>query len=131
MESEGQIRWRDFGASGEDRRFRNDVAQLAHIARPRMRPQGGYRRRREGEARVLLLQKELADRDDVFGPLPQGRNRDVDLAQAVEQIAAETPVHDRFLQLLIRGRDDADIDGDLTSPPQTVRGCDGEDPQQV
>ena len=69
---------------------------------------------------ILLLQKEVGERDDIVGPLAQGRHRDPYLVQAVVKVGAE-PAQPHFaFQVGVGGGDDPDIDRNLASPAQTV-----------
>src|SRR6267378_6921037 len=56
---------------------------------------------------------------NIFGTLAQWRNAQLELAQAVEKILAETPFFHRQLKILIGSRDHAHVNGNFSMPTQT------------
>jgi len=72
----------------------------------------------------------IGDDHDVFLPLSQRWNHDLDDVQAVEQILAE-PSHRHFLaQILLRGAHQADIDVDRFVAPDPLKLAFLQHPQQ-
>ena len=57
---------------------------------------------------------------NIFGTLAQWRNPQLELAQAVEKIFAETAFFHRQFQILIGGGDHAHVDGNFPMSTQTV-----------
>ena len=94
-----------------------DVAQFAHVARPTVTEQCIDARRIVGRHRTAMagcrLQKEMLEQQrDVLAPFAQGGQRDGGNAQAIVQIATETPVFGALEQVFLGGGDDAAIDRD-------------------
>ena len=103
-------------AAGEDQPL-NDVAQLAHVARP-----GESLAKPHGFGGELLappfvfggemFQERGHEQGHVFGVLAQGRNRNGHDLQTIPKVFAELPRRDDLLKLLVCRRDDADVDAD-------------------
>ncbi len=64
----------------------------------------------------MLLQKKLCQRQDVSGPIPQRRHVQVNLSEAVIQIAAEFSVPQSILKILVRGRNNPRVHGNFLHP---------------
>jgi hypothetical protein len=109
------------GSVAHDYRALDAVLQFAHIARPvpgldrhqrilgkteQLASFGGA----EAVAEVVRQQRAVAD------PLAQRRNGQHDFAQPVQQILAEAPLGHHHSQILVRGADDARVDGNLGAP---------------
>src|ERR1043165_942270 len=58
---------------------------------------------------VLQGQEVIREERDVAGALAQRRQVDLDAADSIVEVFAETPLLDGRLELAIRGRDDADV----------------------
>ena len=103
------------------------LPQLADVARPRLPPEPGHRRRAEGEvvaAVGLGHRRSEAPREDryVVRALPQGRQAERDQVDAVEQVLAELAAGDQVGERPVRGRDDTDVHGArLAGPEHLVR----------
>ena len=81
---------RDRIVVGERRHAIDQVAQLAHVARPGRAREHVQRRLRRTAAARLLAAAEVGDqRRDVLAPLGQRRHADREHVQAIEQILAE------------------------------------------
>src|SRR5438105_1036942 len=92
----------------------DEIAQLAHVSRPGVSPQRPLALCRQPQLalRPAQLRGECArERDDVLGPLSQGRNLDGEDCHPVEQVLAEAPLGNRLAQVAMRGGDDAQVDG--------------------
>src|ERR1700704_3716028 len=64
----------------------------------------------------------LGQSNDVFGALSQGRNAQLELAEAMEKIFAETAFLYGCFEILIRCGDDPNIDLDFAMASQPVEG---------
>ncbi len=131
----GQVAGIDVGARGHDREPTGGVLQLADIAGPvqALELLGGAGAEDLGLATQLLgrLGEEVGHQDGyVLAALPQRRQVDTDDVEAVEQVLAEAPLADQFLQVLVGGGDDAHIDLGGGDPADPVEGPVGQDPQQ-
>src|SRR5664279_3736732 len=73
--------------------------------------------------RLAQLLAELADEvlsqhRQILGPLPQGRQFDLEDVQAVVEVFAESPGFGPFPQVAVGGGDDADIHGPVPRWPR-------------
>src|SRR4029450_6892015 len=98
----------------EDRGPLQHIAQLAHVAGPRVLEQrgAGLARQLRGwapEGPADLLQKAVAQRTDVRGTIAQRRRVDVEHAETVEQVLAKAAALDRFPQVAVGRGDHPDI----------------------
>ena len=98
-----------------DDRALQDVAQLAHVARPGIRLQGRHvrkpeRRDRSPEAPRELPRDCIREEDDVVAALAQRWEPEREDAQPVVQVGAEPPVARGPLEVPVRGSDDAHVD---------------------
>jgi len=59
----------------------------------------------------------FAEDGNVIEPLPQGRQPKREYGQPEIEILTEAPVLDLFLEVFVRGGDDADVDGMVFVPP--------------
>ena len=73
--------------------------------------------RRLAEARYPLLaavggagKEVIGQRQQIFGPLAQRRQMDLQHVEAVVEVLAEGAAPHAGLQIFVRGRDDADVD---------------------
>ena len=90
------------------------VAELADVARPvvpEQRLPGVPREacRRTRERLPDVLQHRLAERENVGGALPEGRDHDVEYLQPVEQVLAEVAAFHGLPQVAIGRCDDANV----------------------
>ena len=116
---------REFVGVAHDHRPLNHVLQLAHIARPRIRPQVIERPLVDAPDRLARLPRvaidEVLDQQrDVVGPLAKRRHRDGKHVQPVEEIAAERARLDRRLQVAVRGGDHAHVDANRCASSDTL-----------
>ena len=101
------------------------VTQLAHVAGPVMIGQARHERGRQpgplsgtgivqemgaAERRELLPQERHQQTADVVAALTQGRQPDLEAAQAVEQRRPEPPLGDGAFEVGVGGGHDADVD---------------------
>ena len=91
------------------------LPKLTDITRPRMGQQclTGFRIEPSHATFQFIvgnLTEELRQRHDVLLTVTQGRNSYLEVVQTVQQILSETFFNDRFLQILVGGGDDADIE---------------------
>ncbi len=70
--------------------------------------------------RRFQRQEVTRQRGNIFGTLAQWWNPQLELAQAVVKILAETPFFHRQLKILIGGGNHAHVDGDFPIPTQPV-----------
>src|SRR5579862_4020248 len=99
------------------------VPQLPHVARPVVALEGLHHARTERHARLQLPQHVLRERADVGPALPEGRQRDRQHVQPIEQILAKRAFRDALAEIPIRCGDDADIDRDRLGPPDPFEGA--------
>ena len=90
------------------------VLELAHVAGPiighdDLEALARQRFRRLAALAGDVLEKRRHEDGNVFAPIAQRRKIDVDHVQPIVEIAAEAAALDVFLQIAVRGRDDADI----------------------
>ena len=98
-------------AAGDDGGVLQGVAQLADVAEPRQRLQEAHRLRQQRQrARLEAAQEVLGQRLDVLRPLAQRRQVDLEDVEAEEQVVAEAALGDAARQVLVRGRQDADVE---------------------
>src|SRR5271166_3087206 len=100
--------------------LRDQVAQLANVSRPAQ-----TRQQFEciaGETGVRTQPRKEVNRkgDDVARPLAQGRDRNVEFGDAVEQVAAECTRVYRGFEIAIGRGNQAHVDGDLAAPAQPI-----------
>src|SRR3989442_3959724 len=96
----------------------DDVLELAHVARPGMRPQGAYRA--FGESRdsafaipvcpPVIAQEVVGEERDVLRAVLQARDVDLDDAQAIVHILSECARFERLLMVYVRRSDEAHVD---------------------
>src|ERR1019366_10499492 len=101
------------------------VLQLADISRPGVKTQGAQRIGRKGETGLgvldtIVTQESLRHQDGIVPPLPQRGHLDHNNGQAKVQILTEFPAGGGFLQVPVRGRDDARVALNLLSAPNTL-----------
>ncbi len=63
----------------------------------------------DGLGGVLTVKEEVSERENVIGALPQGRNVDLQLSQAVEEIGAERVGGVLLAEVAIGGGDDSHV----------------------
>src|SRR5216684_3374138 len=68
----------------------------------------------------MLLQEELRQRPDIIGPLPKGRHMNLNSAQAVKQIGAESAGVYGFLKIYVAGSHHTHVDRYLARSTQPV-----------
>ena len=90
------------------------VRQLADVAGPGVVPQGGERRAGELDAGLVesarrAVEYALGDSRDVVAAVPQRRQAQRRIAEMVEEFGEEVPVGGELPQVVVRGRDDADV----------------------
>ncbi len=100
---------------GEQARALDDVRQLAHVARPRVRDERAARVVAEDARRQVVIgacatEEVLGKEQHVLTTLTQGRELDGDDREPVIQVGAEAAGLDRGVQILARRRDDGDVD---------------------
>ena len=76
------------------------------------------------------VQKVSGKERDVLGTLPQRRNVDGDDIDAIKEIFSEPSGLDQFLKVLIRGREDPDVDLPLPSASNPEKPARLDDPQE-
>ena len=121
---------------GEGNRPFDHPLQLADVAGPLIGAQGLVRRRRQRERPRISVpfEKVVRQLDDVVGPLPQWRHRDLNAGEPVIQIRPKETLLHQPRQRPVRRRYDAGVhaahamtadalDGDLLNRPQQLRLC--------
>ena len=68
----------------------------------------------------MLLQEELRQRPDIVAPLPKGRHMNLDGAQAMKQIRAESAGVNGFLEVHITGSNHTHVGGHLARSTQPI-----------
>src|SRR5436190_9978338 len=106
-------------AFGQDDRALDAVLQLADVARPLIRAQLVDGRGRQHQRLLVQIAAELVDEElrehrDVAVTLAQRRNGNGKHRQPEEQVLAELPRGNGRLEMLVRRRDDADVDMEET-----------------
>src|SRR5208283_1756620 len=101
------------------------VLQFADVPRPRVQAQGTQRIGRKGQTGLgvfdaIAAQEGFCDHDNVVPPLPQRGHLDDDNGQAKVQVLAEFPAGGGFLQVPVRGRDDASVALNLLPAPYSL-----------
>ena len=114
----GQVLGRDQLAGRDDDRALHRVAQLAHVARPRVAHDQVARRVVEPDHRLALAMREvdgeaLGQRELVVAALAQRRQVQVEHVQPVVQVLAQRARALRLLEVAVRRRDHAHVDVDL------------------
>ena len=109
-----QIAFLDEPALGDDRRAFDDVAQLTHVAGPRVRLERRHRRRidrrdRPAVPRVELVDEHLNEQRQVVLALTQRRQRDLEDVEPVVEVFPQLAVLDGHRRVLVRRGDDADV----------------------
>ncbi|KKO20622.1 MAG: hypothetical protein BROFUL_00658 [Candidatus Brocadia fulgida] len=65
----------------------------------------------------ILFHKVIYEERYIFFPFPQRREVDNDHVEPVIEILAKASLPDKFFQVPFGSADDADVDGDSSSPP--------------
>src|SRR5262245_34505840 len=131
-----EMHGRDQAAVAHDGRALEAVAELAHIAGPRVRAQHAERRIvHRGDALVVLgaelLEKGLDQERDVVAALAQRRHRQAHDVQAVIEILAEGAGANRLHGLLVGRGEHSHIDLDLGLAAEASDHAVLEDPQEL
>ncbi len=110
-----KIRKAELVALAHDNGTIDRVLKLADVAGPLELRQMGHRLAADAANETVFFgaeprQKVPQQMRDVFAPHPQGRNRQRQHVEAVEQIFAELSALDPLQQLAVGRRDDADVD---------------------
>ncbi len=104
----------DLAPAREHHRALDRVLQLAHVPGKRIRrqrlPRPRADRRRRAPRRRRARQKMLDQERQVFAPLAQRRDAQIDPVQSIIQVLPKAPVGDAMLQVLVRRRHDAHVD---------------------
>src|SRR5205814_2092406 len=116
----GQVGDADLAFAFQHREPLHEVLELADIAWPgvpleRLDPVGGETER-SLLAAVVARQEVGREQRNVAAALSKGRNDERDDVEPVEQVTAERSVRDRRLQVLVRRRDEAEVDGFRLAP---------------
>src|ERR1019366_2004154 len=114
---QAEVGWQEERPARDDDAALEDVAQLAHVARPRVREEERHGLRRHALDRLFeldgeLLEEAVHERRNVLLPVAQRRESQRDDVQPVEEILTESPVGDGLQEVPVRGRDDAHVHGD-------------------
>ena len=109
-------RGQDVPVAAQDGRPLDDVAQFPRVARERVFPEQVERVRgdlRQGLAvfPAEFLEEKVEQLDDVLPPSAQGRDRDFQHVEAVEQILPEASGGDELVEVDVGRRDDAHVHG--------------------
>ena len=109
-------RRRNDGGRAQHHGARDDAVQLAYVAGPPIRPEGGEGIRTELPPRPGLVpafasQRLLGEQLDVLAAVAQRRKRQRDHREPVVEILAEAPRPYKGLGVLVRRADDAGVDG--------------------
>src|SRR5262249_24391780 len=85
------------------------VAKFAHIARPGISQQRGHSITGETRSGIMFVQSLLGGSNDVIGAVAQRGNIQLELRQAVIQVASKTSGAHLFLQIAVRCGQHTDI----------------------
>src|ERR1051326_2679858 len=101
------------------------VFQLAHIAAPPVPEEQAFCLAAEGAERYAVGFRVFAaevtrEREDVFRPLAQRGQPQIDDVQAIEQVLAESAALGGIGKIAVRGREDADINLDRPSTADAI-----------
>src|SRR3989440_626145 len=110
----GEVLGRDLRARVHDDAALDRLAKIAHVAGPRVAPEGLDRVRVEALGPLLVGDREplvevLDEERDVFRPLAQRRDFKRDDVQAEEEVCAEVPFLYLDFQALVRRREHAHV----------------------
>ena len=72
------------------------------------------------QTRIQLTKEQFRQRHNIVFPIPQGRNPQTDLTQAVKQVATEAAMMHHVFQSLIRRRHNPHIHRNFADTPQSV-----------
>ena len=116
---------RDQLALAHDHRALDAVFQFAHVDRPgvisddcdRVRPKTSYRAL---VGAIEAAMEEIGEQQGVARPIAQRRHVEPHLIQAVIQILSEPPGPNHRRQILVRRRDDADVDWNGLAPADAL-----------
>ena len=105
----------DERAGRQNRRPLDDVAQLAHVARPVVLLEHPHRLLIDAGDRLLIAQVELVQerlhqQRQIVAPVAQRRQADREHVQAVEQVFAQLALLHRFERIDVGRGDDAHVD---------------------
>ena len=114
-----KLRDRQFVAVCENHRAKHSVFQLAHVAGPVVACKQRQRLRRDSADIAACLggetrRESAREIGDVLAPRAQGRNADRKDVEPIEQVLAELSAFHEFDQILVRRRDQSDVNADGT-----------------
>src|SRR5262249_22225748 len=98
----------------QDRGPLEDIAELAHVARPAVAAKALPRVARDpgwrpAQAAAVLREKRVRQRQYVIAPLAQRRQPNREDVQPIVQVLAKETLRDGLLQIAVRRRDDARV----------------------
>jgi len=120
----------------EDHRPLDRVLQFPHVARPGVlqeHPLGGRLQSFDGLAELPVVEGDEVpgQRQDIARPLGQRREADGADIEPVEQVLAELVLAAERLQVLVRRRDDADVDNDVPQASDPLESAGLEEPEEL
>src|SRR3974390_237661 len=115
-EARRQVFWFNRRTAAEDHGPFQRVAQLAHVPRPGMRPEGVHHGIGDADNRTIVLfihvsHKGVDEVGQVFDVLAQRRHVNVEYVQAIVQVIAQFTTGHRFFRRLVGGGEDAHVHG--------------------
>src|SRR6185312_3533406 len=95
----------------------DQIAELTHVPRPRVRHEQLHRVGRDAAERPVVLARELLheqtdEHRDVVRAFAERRQIDAENVQAIKQVGAEASLFHELAERLVRGGDDAHVDAD-------------------
>jgi hypothetical protein len=112
-------------ARGHDDAALDRILQFSDITWPVVVFQGRHDLIRDSVDHLALLLSKLSDevfreQQDIVSPFPQRRKRDRKHVQSVVEIGPELPLFNHACQVLVRRRNNADIDVDCMAATETL-----------
>src|SRR5215831_17315096 len=121
---EWKIRRRYSVPGYQDQRPLYHIPEFSNIARPDISHQHFHRfiRNPDGRRSSYPREKMLSQRRDVFGTLSQGRQFDIEVIDAEQQVGAELTLPRVLIQVAVGRRYDSDVDFDLFCSADSIKG---------
>lgn len=111
--------WLDGAGRGGKEGLQDDVAELSHVARPRMTAEGvdGAGQQRRGGSWCVDVQELPGEGLEVVGPLPDRRDPQGGDGNPVVEVLAEPPCCDLVDEVLVGRRDQTEVGGHGATRP--------------
>src|SRR5262249_58994247 len=100
--------------------LRDQVAQLADVSRPAITGESTQGIWTEKQLAVCESKEVLRERDDVFRALTQWWHTQLELAQAMEEVATKPSLFNRGFEVLVGSGDHANVHGNFAMAAQAI-----------